>query len=362
MSFEDTKGLLMCNLYPTRRSKRIYKGINKGVDEPEWAESAAYVQFEKYFKEKYKGGVVLGQLTYQSISTPRDPTVQFIIDAMQTYFRNWWSKTNPSNEGGHRKPDGLGISPDGRVIEVIEVKPHDRLKNGREQLGDMIEILRDGLRRHHYEQTLKNISAPNPDNFITIKGSSWKPEKQGLEVPLLGNLDIEIAWICFKPTLRIQDKDDGVVLYEIHHIERDKVKQRIPDEVAKRLAEAFAKKRMADNWNPFIQEHLRANPEDVAFINALIVAVGVTAAIALIAAGLIYGSRLLGPMLPIATQAPRMIPVVEETTKLIGGSYRVAPVAETTRQVFYRVATDPEVHECAETLVESVRKMKMVTR
>jgi hypothetical protein len=357
MSFEDPKGMFMCQLFPRRGSQKL----DKGIDEWLWAETAAYVQFEKDFKARHKGGTVVGQLTYQTISTPTNPTLQFILDAMKVYFKNWWSQKNASREGGFRKPDGLGISADGRIIEIIEVKPYYNSKDGASQLKGMIDILKDGLRRYYYEKSVQGgISAgPDPDNFITIKGSPWKPGKGDLEVPLIGNPTNDIAWICYKPTLREENRADGVILYEIHSIEKKKVEQRIPDEVAKRLAEAFARQKKANSWNPFAQEAARANA-DAALINALILAVGVTAAVALIAAAVIYGSRLLGPALPLAVQAPL---IVEETTQLVGGSYRIAATATTTyrigTQVYYRIATDPEVREFAERTVENVRRMQM---
>jgi hypothetical protein len=122
MSLENAIGDLMCKTYSRRGGRKI----DKGIDEWLWAETGAYVQFDRDFRSRYGGGIVVGQLTYQRLATPTDPAIQFILDALQVYFRNWWSPKNLSREGGFRKPDGMGISPAGRIIEIIENK-RDRM-------------------------------------------------------------------------------------------------------------------------------------------------------------------------------------------------------------------------------------------
>jgi hypothetical protein len=119
--------------------------IDKGIDEWLYAEIAACLLFRTDFLKRKSGGVVVTQLTYNTLATPTDPDIQFVFDAMSVYFRNWWSPKNPNREGGFRKPDALGISPGGREIEIIEVKPQDRYQEGIDQLNEMIGKIKKGL-------------------------------------------------------------------------------------------------------------------------------------------------------------------------------------------------------------------------
>jgi hypothetical protein len=53
MSLEDAIGDLMCQAYPVRGSRDVDKGINEWL----WAETAAYVQFDKEFRSRNKGAL-----------------------------------------------------------------------------------------------------------------------------------------------------------------------------------------------------------------------------------------------------------------------------------------------------------------
>src|SRR5262249_51159324 len=155
---------------------------------------------------------------YHRVATPTDPTVQFVLEAMQVYFRNWWSKKDASRPGGFRKPDGLGISPNGNTIEIIEVKPYYLYRDGVQQLNEMIDIIKGGLQSYYQEESARRMASvgPDPSNYITVKGSPWRPSGEGLEIPLLDPSSKEIAWICFRPTLRpaegVNNPIDGVTL------------------------------------------------------------------------------------------------------------------------------------------------------
>jgi hypothetical protein len=134
---------LLCLGLPCRESSTGPAGV------PDWlvAETAAFLMFRSDFLSRYPGGIVVNQLTYRNIAKPSDPDTQFVLDALDVYFRNWWSPRNVSREGGFRKPDGLGISSGGRVIELIEVKPVKNYSDGVEQLNDMIERIKPGTPR-----------------------------------------------------------------------------------------------------------------------------------------------------------------------------------------------------------------------
>jgi hypothetical protein len=296
MSLESTFADLLCQTYARRGSRKI----EKGIDEWAWAEAGAYFQFEKDFKARHGGGIVLGQLTYKNLGTPTDPDTQFIIEALKVYFRNWWSPANVSREGGFRKPDGLGISPGGRVIEIIEVKPYHSAKEGTTQLNEMITKIKDGLNGYYQEECTRTATSvgPDPANYVTVKGSPWRPSGVGLVIPLLPDPRTEeVSWVCYRPTLRADAAEgappDGVILYEIHFIDKKRIQQQIPQDVAERIAEAHARRRQAAEWNPFATNYVRQNPKDAALMRDLALTLGVAAAVAIVVVAVIYAAPLV---------------------------------------------------------------------
>ena len=342
MSLENAIADIMCQTYSRRPSRKTAGGFQ----EYDWAETAAYIQFEKDFKSRHKGGIVLNQLTYKLITTPTDTDIQFVLEALQEDFKNWWSSTNMSREGGYRKPDGLGISPGARIIELIEVKPYHSYQAGVTQLNEMISLIDFSLRAHYDKKSLREGMSPsyNPNYAVTIKGSPWKFSNDGLTIPLpVDAATGEIAWICFRPTLR-QAGVDGVVLYEIHNIEKNRYQQKIPDDVAKRLKEAYERQRKANTWSPFAQEYARSNPQDAELIKNLTIAIGVVAVVALIVVVVVYAA-------PVVLAATEGVVAAETTTVLVGGSYRIAPL-------LIRVAVEQkEAVEFAEEVVNVSQKM-----
>jgi hypothetical protein len=132
---------LSCRDLPCRGS-RTYGGIGEWY----YAETAAFERFQSNFLNRHRGGLVINQDNYKGVGS-QDRGIVYVLSSLRDYFRNWWSRRNPSREGGSRKPDGLGISPGGRVIEIIEVKPSNRYLEAVDQLNEMIEKIKDGLRR-----------------------------------------------------------------------------------------------------------------------------------------------------------------------------------------------------------------------
>jgi hypothetical protein len=129
-----------CSDFRVRKSHRIASPIF----EWQFAEDAAFFYFRNYFETVYRGGLVINQANYRRVDS-EDRQIRFVLDALSVYLRNWWSKTDPKREGGARKPDGLVISPGGRVLEVIEVKPADMRQAAEIQLLEVIGKIRDGL-------------------------------------------------------------------------------------------------------------------------------------------------------------------------------------------------------------------------
>jgi hypothetical protein len=224
-----------CSGVPCRPSRRF----SGGISEAGFAEEVAYYGFREDFLKRHVGGLVVSQLDYKKIAACDDPGIQFVLSAMQTYFRNWWSRNNPEHEGRARKPDGLGISKGGHEIEIIEVKPLNNYQDGVEQLNEMIEKISTGLMDYYTELTPpgKVTRVPFDPSRQTVKGSHWKPGPS-IEVVHLRQTSNSYDWICFKPTKRTLRSGarpvDGVILYEVHSV-LQKDKHLIPKDVARRL-------------------------------------------------------------------------------------------------------------------------------
>jgi hypothetical protein len=206
-----------CSDFRVRRSRRIASR----VFEWQYAEDTAFFYFRNYFEALYRGGLVINQANYLRVDS-EDRQIRFVLNALSVYLRNWWSKANPKREGGARKPDGLGISPGGRVIEVVEVKPADMRHEAEIQLNEVIGKIRDGLEAYYEERSIeRGISLPFDPKAIVVKGSSWRPKGNELVIPLKSPDSVtENAWICFKPSVRPSQSgtlpEEGVILYEIH--------------------------------------------------------------------------------------------------------------------------------------------------
>jgi hypothetical protein len=206
-----------CSDFDVRESQRI----GGPIFEWQYAEDAAFFHFKQYFEAIHRGGLVINQDNYKRIGS-EDRGIRFVLRALTVYLRNWWAKKNPTKEGRARKPDGLGISPGGRVIEVIEVKPARQCSDAEIQLNEVIDKIRDGLVAYHEEKAIeRGVSLPFDPMAIVVKGSPWKPKGAALVVtPRATEWVKENAWICFKPTVRPSANGvlppDGVILYEIH--------------------------------------------------------------------------------------------------------------------------------------------------
>jgi hypothetical protein len=228
--------------YPTRPTRSSANGRRRW-DESDWAEQVAYLRFVEDFKSRFNGGVFIAQRDYLTQQYPSDPNTQTLFDMMGAYFRNWVPpgafRKNPStrSEGGMRKPDGMGISPvqpDKTIVsELIEVKPADRLDDGKMQLHDELTKLQDGMKS--YLNELRTIQSMDPgvrEDRYRFVGSPFVPRPQHLTFPLFSLSDqspAEISWVCYRPTVDLRrylgqftppDPDtDGIILYHIHAVD-----------------------------------------------------------------------------------------------------------------------------------------------
>jgi len=342
---------LMCIGLPTRGSTTSSAGID------DWlvAETAAFLEFRSDFLSRNPGGIVVNQLTYKNIAKPSDPDTQFVLDALQVYFRNWWSPRNVSREGGFRKPDGLGISSGGTVIEIIEVKPVKYYQDGVDQLNDMITRIRQGLQATYDEKSIESGMSPsfNPSYATTVKGSPWKPSGQDLVFPLFGSGNNEIAWICFKPTKRpLADSTvpiDGVILYEIHNIPKPQFggdTLYIPQDLAQRLAQAHRARLHARGQPlqllPWASAYARQNAADAEALRQAVAILGVAAVIGVVAVVILTLAPEAAPI--VAEEAPQVVEILVQT-----GGYRVAPI------LIRVAASEYEAAESSEALVKAAQ-------
>jgi hypothetical protein len=378
------------------------RAIEGAINEPLYAEIGALGPFRTDFLRRYPGGLVLSQLDYQSVSTPGDANTQLILDALDTYFRNWWSRKNPSREGGFRKPDGMGIARGGSMIELMEVKPYDNYSDGLRQLNEMIGIVKDGLRGYYVERCTRDQAtlAFDPSTATVVRGTPWKPGPENLVVPLIpppvnalapgskgaqaaAQAANEISWICYKPNLRkLPDGSDpaaGVVLYEIHRINKPQAKSRnqllklIPEDLARRLASAHANRvQTRQKLVPWAEDYVSHNILDSKFFKQNAKVLGYAALITLVAVAVIeFAPPLLASLGELAggemaagggdAAAETIVDVME------GGSYRTAPtvtrmtLAEAQRRglqnVAMRVASEVEQVESVDAWGEASMRM-----
>jgi hypothetical protein len=309
----------LCLGFDRRGSQSVVQGV------PEWqfAETAAYFCFRKYFSRQFSGAFVTGQLEYLSADTARqgDPSIQWVIDAMRIHFRNWWSRRNYSAPGGFRKPDGFGIAPNASEIQIIEVKPWDRLQEGIGQLQEMITITKNAIADYYKEQSTSMSPLVNPD-FVTVKPSPWRPSGIELVCPLPYAAGAgEIAWICFKPNLR-SPSSPGVILYEIHSIDKRRYQNpatALPAEMVERLRDAHKERRSAGlSLVPWANDYASANPADAERMRELALLFGIVAAVAIIAVAICVVPEIL----PVAAEAAEATAPVRI---FVGGTYRIAP-------------------------------------
>jgi hypothetical protein len=347
---------VLCLGYANRGSREL----DKGVYEWQFAEAAAYFNFRRDFLARYSGGFVTGQLDYKSEETPKhgDPSIQAVIDAMRVHFRNWWSRANVSREGGFRKPDGFGIAPEAKVIEIIEVKPLKNYNDGVTQLKEMITITSAAIADYCREREIQGQSAMIQTYGTKVQGSSWRPKNEESVFPLpYAGENNEISWICFKPCRRVIDSAppvDGVILYEIHTISKPQYQQhmaRLPNDMKRRLAQAHAARTKGNLLRaPWAENYMKTNAADARQMRELVVAVGIVAAVAIVALAIVVAAPIVAGAAPEIAAAAELAAEAESVEVIVGGTYRTA--AQKIRISLAEYAAS----ESGEALVEAATK------
>jgi hypothetical protein len=257
--------------FPTRPTRSSPGGRRKW-DESDWAEQVAFLLFTEQFKERHGGGVFISQHGYRTQTIDDNPSAATLFEMMNVYFRNWVPpeayKWDPGTrkEGGFRKPDGLGISPtypDGQVFtELIEVKPVDKVSDGQQQLKDMLDKLRDGMRGWlDEERTVMSLDPGINESKFKFLGSPFIPSERHMGFPLTdltNQTPAEVSWVCYRPTERLRrplgqfstpnPQNDGLILYEIHTLDLRQSAEgyrALPQQIRDGIREAYLQYRRA---------------------------------------------------------------------------------------------------------------------
>jgi hypothetical protein len=252
---------------------------------PTWLESEAaqlraVEMFKADFLRRYPDGIVLTELEHLAATTiaPREqrgiqypvrPGLNRVLQALATDYRRWITDLD------YRKSDGMGLSGDGSLGELIEVTTVRRASAADIQLRDKLDTLERTVNRVH------NL-------HVEWRRSRWRPAGDAEMFYLLPPRPDEwLRYLCYQPTER-ENAPQGVILYEIHAIKRTTpipVPVPIPQDVRDRMRQASRNRELqpatADSWaRAFAREH----PILIVALRALALIGGVVLAIAAVIA------------------------------------------------------------------------------
>lgn len=228
---------------------------NAGV----WQAAHAYClsRFAEDFRRRHGGvALIVSEREYTTFGH-RNPAINQVLRALEKHFRTFKGRWD------NHKPDGMGISADGFVGEILEVTTESQYAKKPRTPSHAAEQLKRKL--YTLERTV---------NFINPIRTQWlaTPWRPGVEETCMLPSANGARWICYKPTHRVPDLDRGIVLYEAH--EMDSSPLPAPAAIPNRI------RRM-------IEEMVRANPLDSAKTHPVEWAAGLLAKFALVAALLV---------------------------------------------------------------------------
>lgn len=244
----------------------------------EAAELHAVNWFRQYFLAKYPTGIVISQLEFMgrttaptSAVTPLrmfgQPRLNQILDALAHDFRRW------SKDRDYRKCDALGIANDGFNAELLEITTEQNMASAVTQVNAKVAILRETVNRIH------NLT-------VDWRATMWKPAPHQ-QFAVLQSTPQDITYLCYVPTVRSAAALPGVVLYEVHRLERATVPAPVPapDGAKKRAQDAAPHgSRVDDGLEAKARRFLDANPDIAGWIRALAAVLAVAAVVATIVA------------------------------------------------------------------------------
>jgi hypothetical protein len=195
--------------------------------EAEAAQLRVLEWFRPDFLARHPTGIVLSEYEYmgRTTSAPVRPgplrtnnaDLNATLDGLATNFRNW------VKDRDYRKCDVLGISGDGRYAEMLEVTTENNAASAIVQVNTKLGILRTTVN--------KLLNRP-----VDWRPSRWRPVgdlRLFMQLPATAG---EFRWVCYTPTYR-KPAPDGVILYEIHALQRAPVTVPVPKEVKDKIKE-----------------------------------------------------------------------------------------------------------------------------
>lgn len=243
----------------------------------EAAELRAVEWFRQYFLARFPTGIVISQLGFMGRTTspgasptpmrmPGQPRLNQILDALSEDFRNW------SKARGYRKCDALGIANDGFNAELLEITTEGNAPSAVAQVTAKTAILRETVNRIH------NLT-------VDWRPTLWKPAAHQT-FWVLQATPAEIVYLCYMPTFRTAVSFPGVVLYEIHRLERRNATVPVPapKEANQRTRQALPRVAPSEDLEGRAVRFLQQNPDIAGWIRAIAGILAVAAVIAAIIA------------------------------------------------------------------------------
>ncbi|QHV96276.1 hypothetical protein [Spirosoma endbachense] len=234
------------------------------------AQQRAYDLFRTSFLSRFPGGEVLKELEYRNTGYPSKPGLHKVLIALEDFRR--WSKNND-----YRKPDGLGISADGSVGELLEVTTVGNRSSAEKQSIHKLDHLTHTVNRIH-------------DLSTYWTSTRWQPTGAELFYPLPPKSNELVRYVCYHPTFR-DHALQGIILYEVHAIKKGDTKRlpivpvAIPEAVQEKMKKSYKQGEIKEQttaiWaKQFGSEH----PVLLQALRGLILVAGIAAAIALVVA------------------------------------------------------------------------------
>jgi hypothetical protein len=245
------------------------QGLSPQPLESEAAQLRITEWFRADFQRRFPTGIVISELEYMGrtkaapdqpgpLQYPGRPALNRIMQALSADFRRWL------RDRDYRKCDILGISGDGATAELIEVTTASNAVSAINQLRAKLGTLQQTVNRVH-------------DLRVEWRPSRWRPTDEQMFYVLPPLKLGEVRFLCYQPTYRLA-ASDGVVLYELHVIERPTVPVPvpIPQEASEGMRDVSQRRQLsranAEAWaRQFLQEH----PTLTTILQILVVVVGV---------------------------------------------------------------------------------------
>lgn len=267
--------------------------------------------YTPWFLSLHPGGIVISELEYMGATTfaprspgplqfPGNPTLSMIMEALTTDFRRFIADRD------YRKCDIMGISGFGDYAELLEVTTVGRFSAGARQIRDKLDTLRN---------TVNEVYAASLN--VDWQASFWLPNPESpfeLYMFLPSRKPKEVRYLCYEPTFRMC-LTPGVVLYEVHSLELDKVPVtvKVPEDIAEKLKEDYQNRKQIaptdDAWARWVSDAL---PDLKTVLTGVAVAGGIAMGVACVAAAI---DPVPGDEVPVCAAAMALFRAAGWTTR-----------------------------------------------